>query len=273
MAIQTPAQPPVLEAINLTKSFAGRTVLRDVSLSVGQGEVAAVVGASGAGKSTLLSCINHLEPPDAGLVLRDGRVIETSRRANALSTPELCVARATMPMVFQQFNLFGNLNVLGNVVLAQREVLGRSKRQATERAVDVLTKVGLRDQIEQYPDTLSGGQAQRVGIARAIAMDPDLLLLDEPTSALDPNLVGEVVDTISQLADEGMTMIIVTHEMTVVRRIATTVHLLGDGEIIESAPPATFFSDPREERTHKFVASILSDTTAERPTFLTAGDN
>lgn len=249
-----------LEITSLTKSYGETVVLHGVDLTVNHGEVAAIVGASGGGKSTMLYCINNLELPDSGTIKKDGVPVGRWRDADGKAVTQrasdLHRARAAMPMVFQRFNLFDNLTVLGNVVVAQRKVLRRSKKEAHERALVALDKVHMAEKRDAYPRELSGGQAQRIGIARALAMDPSLMLLDEPTSSLDPSLVGEVVDVICELASEGMTMVVVTHEMSVARSVASKVHLMARGKIVESATPERFFGDPDHPQTKAFVEAL-----------------
>jgi ABC-type polar amino acid transport system ATPase subunit len=247
-----------LERVN--KSFGPLRVLRDVTLEVQAGEVVCVIGPSGAGKSTMLRCINHLEPIDSGTIyiegepvyryVRDGRlVVDSSRRIERV--------RAQVGMVFQAFNLFPHFTVLNNVMVSPVHVLGEPPNAVRERALSLLGKVGLSDKTDAYPHELSGGQQQRVAIARALAMRPKAMLFDEVTSALDPELVAEVLRVMRSLAAEGMTMIVVTHEMGFARDVSDRVVFMADGAIVETAPPAELFTAPRNERTRRFLQSIL----------------
>ena len=239
----------VLEVDGLVKSFGKHTVLSGIDLTVGEHEVVALIGASGSGKSTLLRCINLLEPIDAGRILLDGADITRPRDVNAV--------RRRIGIVFQSYNLFPHMPVLRNVTLAPRDVLGLSRAEADERATALLERFGLADKRHEYPDRLSGGQQQRVAIVRALAMQPELMLLDEVTSALDPELVAEVLQVIGELAAAGMTMVIATHEMSFARDIANRVCFLDAGTIIEEGPPAEIFSAPREPRTQQFLERII----------------
>ena len=242
-----------VETVGLHKSFGTLEVLRGIDIAVEPGEVVCVIGRSGSGKSTLLRCVNMLEEPTAGKVFVGG--VE-------LTDPDVDIdaARQRIGMVFQSFNLFANLNVLGNLTIAQRKVLGRDRAEAEEVAKRNLEKVGLGDKIYAHPSQLSGGQAQRAAIARALAMDPELMLFDEPTSALDPELVGDVLGVMRQLAQEGMTMLVVTHEMQFAREVADRVLFMDAGVIIEDGPSAEVIGNPRQERTRTFLARILDPT-------------
>lgn len=224
-------------------------VLDSIDFSVQPGEVSVLVGPSGAGKSTLLRCINGLERLDSGTVEIDGEVLEYKEKP-------LNHMREHVGMVFQQFNLFPHLTALENVTLAPQIVSGLDAKSARERGVSILERVGLGDKVSSYPSALSGGQQQRVAIARALAMEPKLMLFDEPTSALDPELVGEVLQVMRQLADDGMTMVIVTHEMRFARQVADTVTLLADGGIAESGPPSEVLDNPQTERAQAFLRQI-----------------
>ena len=224
--------------------------LTDVSLRVGAGEVVVVIGPSGSGKSTLLRCLNHLETANHGHILIDGIDI-LDRRTN------INKVRAEVGMVFQSFNLFPHKTVLENVTLAQLVVRKRDKETATQKAMALLKKVGIVDKINAYPDQLSGGQQQRVAIARALAMDPKIMLFDEPTSALDPEMIGEVLDVMKTLAREGMTMVVVTHEMGFAREVADRVIFMDDGAIVEVGTPEHFFKNPTHDRTKLFLSQIL----------------
>ncbi|HKB94524.1 MAG TPA: amino acid ABC transporter ATP-binding protein [Gaiellaceae bacterium] len=240
-----------LEIAGLRKSFGRTLVLKDIDLIVGEHEVVCLIGASGSGKSTLLRCLNLLEPIDAGRIVVAGEEI-TRRGVDANKV------RRRIGIVFQSFNLFPHMSVLANVTLAPRLALGRGKREAESQARELLGRFGLSDKIEAYPDHLSGGQQQRVAIVRALAMQPQLMLLDEVTSALDPELVAEVLEVIGELAAGGMTMVIATHEMGFARDIATRVCFLDDGVILEEGPPERIFTTPHEERTRQFLERIVN---------------
>jgi polar amino acid transport system ATP-binding protein len=235
----------------LQKSFDDLEVLKGIDLVVQTHEVICLIGASGSGKSTLLRCIDLLEPIDAGRILIDGMDI------TARGTDQDAVRRR-IGIVFQSFNLFPHMTVLQNVALAPVKVLRQSRDQAEERSRELLERFGLADKADEYPDRLSGGQQQRVAIVRALAMDPDVLLLDEITSALDPELVAEVLDVIRELAAQGMTMVIATHEMAFARDVANRVCFLDDGRILEEGPPDRIFSEPTNERTRRFLDRIIA---------------
>ncbi len=239
-----------LEIEGLRKSFGKVPVLKGIDLAVGEHEVVCLIGASGSGKSTLLRCVNLLESIDAGRIVVEGKEI-TARGVDVNRI------RRRIGIVFQAFNLFPHMSVLENVTLAPRLALRLGKRDAEERATDLLARFGLSDKLREYPDRLSGGQQQRVAIVRALAMQPELMLLDEVTSALDPELVAEVLDVIRGLAEGGMTMLIATHEMGFARDIATRVCFLDDGVILEQGPPERIFSAPQEERTRQFLQRIV----------------
>jgi polar amino acid transport system ATP-binding protein len=243
---------PILTLKDLHKRFGKLEVLRGVNLEVGKGEVVCVLGPSGSGKSTLLRTINLLEPPEAGSILLEGREI-----TGKTTSDQRDYVRQRVGMVFQQFNLFPHKSALANVRMAQEKVLGRSKEEATEKAEALLSRVNLSDKLGEYPDRLSGGQQQRVAIARALAMDPHVMLFDEVTSALDPELVKEVLDVIRELVSEGMTMLIVTHEISFAREVATRVVFMDEGVIIEEGPPAQVIDNPQQERTRKFLGLVL----------------
>jgi polar amino acid transport system ATP-binding protein len=234
----------------LHKAFGKVGVLRGIDLTLAEHEVVCLIGASGSGKSTLLRCVNLLEPIDAGRIVVDGREIS----ARGVDVNRI---RRRIGIVFQAFNLFPHMSVLRNVTLAPRLTLGLSKAEAEARARELLGRFGLSDKVGEYPDRLSGGQQQRVAIVRALAMQPDLMLLDEVTSALDPELVAEVLEVIRELAEGGMTMLIATHEMGFARDIATRVCFLDDGVILEEGPPTQIFSSPREPRTQQFLQRIV----------------
>ncbi|MDX1786125.1 amino acid ABC transporter ATP-binding protein [Roseovarius sp. ZX-A-9] len=239
----------MIEIENVHKSFGALKVLKGIDLTVAKGEVVSVIGGSGSGKSTLLTCINGLEPIDSGRILVDGTEV------HAKST-DLNKLRRKIGIVFQQFNAFPHLTVLENVTLAPRKVKGMSKSDAEEIAVKHLNHVGLGDKLKVYPSRLSGGQQQRMAIARALAMSPDYMLFDEVTSALDPQLVGEVLDTLKLLADEGMTMICVTHEMGFARDVSNRVAFFDQGVMAEIGPPEQIFGDAKNEATRKFLSSV-----------------
>ncbi|HYM84331.1 MAG TPA: amino acid ABC transporter ATP-binding protein [Candidatus Dormibacteraeota bacterium] len=235
----------------LRKSFGRLEVLRGIDLAVDEHEVVCLIGASGSGKSTLLRCINLIEPIDAGRIVVEGREIT----AEGVRVDEI---RRRIGIVFQAFNLFPHMSVLDNVTLAPRKVLGRRRGEADREATALLERFGLADKRAEFPDRLSGGQQQRVAIVRALAMQPDLLLLDEVTSALDPELVAEVLEVIRELASAGMTMVIATHEMGFARDIADRVCFLDDGRILEEGRPEVIFGTPREERTQRFLQRIIA---------------
>lgn len=242
--------PVMISIRNLKKSFGDLHVLKGIDLDVRRGEKVVVLGPSGSGKSTMLRCINALEDADSGTITVDG-VEVTSRRTN------INRLREHLGMVFQRFNLWPHKTVLENVMLGQMVVSGRSKAEARERALKMLERVGLAAKADEYPVRLSGGQQQRVGIARALAMDPKAILFDEPTSALDPELVGEVLAVMKSLADEGMTMIVVTHEITFAREVADRVIFMDGGVIVEQGNPEDVLVHPKEERTRAFLKRVL----------------
>lgn len=244
---------PIVRMEQINKHFGSLHVLKDVSLTVESGEVVVIIGASGSGKSTLIRCINGLEEFQSGHIEVDGdELLPHGKSSRSLQT-----IRTEVGMVFQQFNLFPHLSVLENVTLAPMKVRGYSRTEATETAQRLLNRVGIADQADKYPAQLSGGQQQRVALARALAMEPRLMLFDEPTSALDPEMIGEVLDAMRELAREGMTMIIVTHEMGFAREVADRVVFVHQGEITEQAPPAELFDNPQHERTQNFLSRIL----------------
>ncbi|WP_409367968.1 amino acid ABC transporter ATP-binding protein [Lysinibacillus sp. 38-6] len=236
---------------SLSKSFGQLKVLKDINLEINKSEVVVLIGASGSGKSTLLRCMNFLEILDEGTISINDEIIHIEKT-------NLNKVRENMGMVFQHFNLFPHLSVIQNITEAPIQVKKQSKEEANKKAMELLTKVGLADKANYYPEQLSGGQKQRVAIARALAMNPSVMLFDEPTSALDPELVGEVLETMKNLARDGMTMVIVTHEMGFAREVADRVIMLADGKIIEEGPPTEFFKTPKEERTMKFLQQVLS---------------
>jgi polar amino acid transport system ATP-binding protein len=249
---------PMLKLAGIHKRFGELEVLRGIDLEVAKGEVVCVLGPSGSGKSTLLRCINVLEPPEEGEIFLEGHDICRGPRAPAGEAGyELDFVRQRVGIVFQQFNLFPHRTALQNVTMAQERVLGRSRGEARAKATQLLERVGLADKVDEYPERLSGGQQQRVAIARALAMDPHVMLFDEVTSALDPELVKEVLDVLRELASEGMTMIVVTHEMGFARDVGDRVVFMDDGVIVEQGRPADLFDNPREERTRKFLGLVL----------------
>ena len=243
----------MIEVRNVSKTFYVThevQALKNVSCKIEKGEVVVIIGPSGSGKSTLLRCLNRLEEADEGHIVVDG-VDLLDRKTN------INKARAEMGMVFQSFNLFPHKTVLENVTLAQRVVRKRPKQNATEKAMALLKKVGIADKATVYPDQLSGGQQQRVAIARALAMDPKVMLFDEPTSALDPEMIGEVLDVMKTLAKEGMTMVVVTHEMGFAREVADRMIFMDEGSIVEEGTPEQIYSNPRQARTKLFLSQIL----------------
>jgi polar amino acid transport system ATP-binding protein len=242
---------PALRIEGLHKSFGDLEVLKGIDLDVAEHEVVCLIGSSGSGKSTLLRCINLLEPIDAGRIVREGDEIT----AKGVDVNRI---RRRIGIVFQAYNLFPHMSVLANVSLAPRKVLGLSRADAEARAIELLDRIGLADKRNDYPDRLSGGQQQRVAIVRALAMRPNLMLLDEITSALDPELVAEVLNLIRELAGNGMTMLIATHEMSFAREIANRVCFLDAGRILEIGSPAEMFSAPREERTQQFLQRVIA---------------
>ncbi len=251
---------PILKAEGVHKSFGRLEVLKGVSMEVNKGQVFCLLGPSGSGKTTFLRCINHLEKINAGRIWVDGELIGYRQVGNKLHEQRdsaIVDCRAEIGMVFQRFNLFPHMTAVQNVMLAQRIVLGRKEDEARRRATELIQRVGLADKIDEYPSRLSGGQQQRVAIARALAMDPKLMLFDEVTSALDPELVKEVLDVMRELADEGMTMVVVTHEIGFARDAADQVVFMDDGAIVEQGPPAQVLDAPREERTKRFLGLVL----------------
>ena len=245
---------PMLEVSDIHKSFGEREVLKGVSLSVDKGSVVAILGPSGSGKTTLLRCINFLEKADSGSLTFDGEPFDLAR----ISRADAARLRRKTAFVFQSYNLFRNKTVLQNVTEGLVVARRMHKAQAEEIAVQMLQKVGMADRCSQYPHQLSGGQQQRVAIARALATSPEIIYFDEPTSALDPELTGEVLDVMRQLAAEGMTMLVVTHEMGFARDVSSHVIFMEDGRIVESAPSAQFFAAPRQERTRAFLSRIAN---------------
>jgi polar amino acid transport system ATP-binding protein len=251
---------PVVKAEGIRKSFGRLEVLKGISLSVNQGEVFVLIGPSGSGKSTLLRCINHLEKINAGRIWVDGDLVgyrQVGEKLHELRDSEIVDSRAKIGMVFQHFNLFPHMTAVENVALAPRIVLDRSGDEARRRARELLDRVGLADKADEYPSRLSGGQQQRVAIARALAMEPKVMLFDEVTSALDPELVKDVLDVMRGLADLGMTMLVVTHEMGFAREVANQVIFMDEGVIVEQGAPNQVIGSPREERTKRFLGQVL----------------
>ena len=250
----------MVQARGVRKSYAGVEVLKGVDLTVTRGEVTCLIGPSGSGKSTLLRCINHLEKHDAGELRVDGDLVGYEARGHKLyerNDKQICAQRAQIGMVFQRFNLFQNLTVLENITMGQMKVKGVNSDVAKRKARELLARVGLDNKETNYPSQLSGGQQQRVAIARALAMDPKLMLFDEPTSALDPELVGEVLEVMKDLARSGMTMIVVTHEMNFAREVANTVYFLDSGIIEESGDPRSVLVNPSTARLQSFLSKVL----------------
>jgi polar amino acid transport system ATP-binding protein len=248
----------MLKLAGVHKRFGELEVLKGVSLDVARGEVVCILGPSGSGKSTLLRCVNLLEPPEEGEIFLEGRdICRGPESGTGEESWELDFVRQRVGMVFQQFNLFPHKTTLENVTLAPRRVLGQSREESEAKARALLERVGLGDKLSQYPERLSGGQQQRVAIARALAMEPHVMLFDEVTSALDPELVKEVLDTMRELASEGMTMLVVTHEMGFAKEVGDQVVFMDDGTIVEQGTPANVLDHPREERTKRFLGLVL----------------
>ena len=261
----------MIDVINLRKSFGDLEILKGINITINKGDIVAVLGPSGSGKSTFLRCLNCMEDPTSGSIIFNGVDIADMR-------VDINIHRRHMGMVFQHFNLFNNMTVIENIMMAPVYVrckeLKKAKRkgtlapdapktkaeikaQAREEALELLRRIGLEDKADVYPSTLSGGQKQRVAIVRALAMKPDVILFDEPTSALDPEMVGEVLDLMKELANEGMTMVVVTHEMGFAREVANRVLFMDQGKILEEAPPEEFFAHPKNERTKEFLSKVL----------------
>ncbi|QAR34467.1 amino acid ABC transporter ATP-binding protein [Geovibrio thiophilus] len=243
---------------NLHKYFGENEVLQGIDISVAKSEVVAVIGPSGSGKSTLLRCVNYLEEPTEGEIFIEGNLLNVKGMRRKEFQRHLNRIRTKVGMVFQQFNLFPHMTVLENVIEAPVHVLKKPRKQAEKAAEEILEKVGMLEKRDAYPKTLSGGQKQRVAIARALAMEPDIMLFDEATSALDPELVGEVLKTMEDLAKEGMTMIVVTHEMDFARRVADRVVFIAEGKIVEQGKPEKIFAEPDEERTKQFLGTFIN---------------
>lgn len=246
--------PVGVRVSSLAKAYKDLVVLRDISLDVAPGTVTALIGPSGAGKSTLLRCLNLLEKPDAGTIQIGLHVIDVS---NGLEPKNLATLRRSAGMVFQNFNLFPHMSVLKNISLPQQRVLGRSKAEADEISNKLLCRMGLETKGSQYPNRCSGGQQQRIAIARALALDPEVMLFDEPTSALDPEVGAEILDVMKELASEGMTMMVVTHEMSFAANVSDQLVVMADGLIVEKGDPASIMRDPQNDRTRKFLHAVL----------------
>lgn len=240
----------IISIKNISKSFGNNVVIRDISLNINKGEVITIIGSSGSGKSTLLRCINRLEDPDTGVINYNGiNILDSKTNINKI--------RESIGMCFQSFNLFNNLNVIDNCTLALRKIKKINRKEANEIALQYLDKVGMKDFAHARVQTLSGGQKQRVAIARSLCMNPEIILFDEPTSALDPELVGEVLDVMKKLANEGMTMIVVTHEMEFARNVSSRVIFMDKGYICEEGNPEDLFTNPKQERTKEFLKRYL----------------
>jgi len=251
---------PMVKAEGVHKRFGRLEVLKGISLEVKRGDVMCLLGPSGSGKSTFLRCINHLEKINSGRLSVDGELVgyrESGGKLYELREDVIARKRSEIGMVFQNFNLFPHMTAVQNVMLAPTRVKGLSRAQARDRGVELLQRVGLSDKVDTYPVALSGGQQQRVAIARALAMEPKLMLFDEPTSALDPELVGDVLDAMRLLAHEGMTMIVVTHEVGFAREVGDTVVFMDDGVVVESGKPAEVLDNPRHDRTRTFLHKVL----------------
>jgi polar amino acid transport system ATP-binding protein len=258
IGVPTEAPPSALRLEGVTKAFGDHVVVREVSMDVCRAAVVSIIGPSGGGKSTLLRCINFLEPPTSGRVLLEGVEICAQRsRSGRPRSKDLAQLRRSVGIVFQTFNLFPHLTVLSNVSLPQRRVLGRGREEADECSLQLLDRVGLREKASSYPGRCSGGQQQRVAIARALALNPKVMLFDEPTSALDPELGLEVLAVMRDLAQEGMTMVVVTHEMQFAADVSDRVIMMADGAILEEGPPESVLKMPEHERTRKFLRAVL----------------
>lgn len=243
----------MLEIRDVKKSFEGQTVLDGISLDVEKGDVVAILGPSGSGKTTFLRCLNYLETADSGTLVFDGERFDL----HSTEKKDIARLRRKTAFVFQNYNLFLNKNVLQNVTLGLTSGMGMEKKQAEAKALAMLEKVGMADKVKSYPSQLSGGQQQRVAIARAMATDPEIIYFDEPTSALDPELIGEVLSVMRRLAEDGMTMLVVTHEMDFARNVSNKVLFMEDGKVVETAPSKQFFEQPAEERAREFIRTIL----------------
>ena len=241
----------MIEVTNLEKSFGDLHILKGITTTIEKGERVVIIGPSGSGKSTFLRCLNRLEEPSAGTITFEGRDL------TAMNTKELCAVREKMGMVFQHFHLFPQLTIRRNITLAPVKLGLMDQAAADQKADALLKKVGLPDKADQYPGQLSGGQKQRIAIARSLAMDPDVILFDEPTSALDPEMVGEVLSLMRELAEEGMTMVVVTHEMGFAREVASRVMFMDGGRIVEENEPQAFFNAPKDARLREFLSKVL----------------
>ncbi len=248
---------PMVKISNLQKNFGDLTVLKDVSLEVSASEVMVIIGPSGSGKSTLLRCVNHLETPSGGDIFIEGELVNNTQLKHKAFETHLNRIRCKVGMVFQQFNLFPHMTVIENVIEAPIHVLKRDRQETLKKAEELLAQVGLEDKMDTHPAMLSGGQQQRVAIARALAMEPKVMLFDEVTSALDPELVGDVLRVMEDLALGGMTMMVVTHEMGFAEKVGDRVVFMADGFIVEDGPPKEIFRQPKETRTQQFLADIL----------------
>lgn len=260
---------PLVHAVNVTKAFHGNEVLKGIDMDVHRGEVVCLLGPSGSGKTTFLRCINQLETIDGGRIWVDGDLMGYEDRGGTLhhlTDKQVAAQRRDIGMVFQRFNLFPHMTALENVMEAPIQVKGEKKKAVRDRALELLEQVGLKDKPRAYPAQLSGGQQQRVAIARALAMQPKLMLFDEPTSALDPELVGEVLRVMRQLAKDGMTMIVVTHEMGFAREVADRVVFMDAGVVVEQGPPSEVISNPQHERTRSFLTRMRQEETHEQAT-------
>ena len=243
-------EQPLIQVKHLDKSFGSLKVLKDVTVDIYKGDVVCVIGASGSGKSTFLRCLNRLEEPTGGQIFFEGVDITDAKT-------DINKHRQKMGMVFQHFNLFPHKTIKENITLAPIKLLGKSKEEADKRAMELLERVGLAEKADSYPSQLSGGQKQRIAIVRSLAMDPDVILFDEPTSALDPEMVGEVLELMKQLAREGMTMVVVTHEMGFAKEVGSRVIFIDSGQIKEQAKPDEFFDNPKDPRLQEFLSKIL----------------
>lgn len=244
------AETSLIQVKNLGKTFGRQTVLQDITVDINQGDVVCVIGPSGSGKSTFLRCLNRLEEPSSGHIFFEGVDICDPKT-------DIDLHRQHMGMVFQQFNLFPHMNILKNLTLGPMKLQGKSEAEAKETAMELLEKVGLADRAESYPSQLSGGQQQRIAIARALCMKPDVMLFDEPTSALDPEMVGEVLNVMKDLAEQRMTMVVVTHEMGFAREVASRVMFLDGGHFLEENAPQEFFAHPKDPRLQSFLSKVL----------------
>lgn len=244
------AETSLIQVKNLGKTFGRQTVLQDITVDINQGDVVCVIGPSGSGKSTFLRCLNRLEEPSSGHIFFEGVDICDPKT-------DIDLHRQHMGMVFQQFNLFPHMNILKNLTLGPMKLQGKSEAEAKETAMELLEKVGLADRAESYPSQLSGGQQQRIAIARALCMKPDVMLFDEPTSALDPEMVGEVLNVMKDLAEQRMTMVVVTHEMGFAREVASRVMFLDGGRFLEENAPQEFFAHPKDPRLQSFLSKVL----------------